>query len=346
MASRKTWSLGAAAVLLLAMIGSCNDDDSSSTTKNATPTTTTAIAALAPKDRDVWVGTVAAHPTNYGFPPEIGIDLGNGYIESVAFAHLGEPVCGNYSAGDFRRTSIRSRIQQLLPVGTTVRVVRGRELLGSKPRFTDEGFVFVEGTATSVGSDPSSVPPTTSPTATTTAPTSTVGKTTTTASETTSPEPSAPTTTAAVEEELLVNEVLLREGFAVPDDPDIDLSVMASKTVEEQLHGPWALEVEPNISYFDRLLSAHRVAWDGSIGFIADCRAKEARDVLEKQQRDELDRIRRGPDGELGTSDDDTRLWRYDEDGNLSVYTPSVSSGSGGSGGGGGGGICRRSRWC
>lgn len=327
------------------MIGSCNDDGSSDTTTNAAPTTAT-TAPVAPKDRDVWVGTVAAHPNSYSFLPSIDIDLGNGQIESVTLAHIGEPVCGNYSAGDFRRASIRSRIQQLLPVGTTVRVVRGRELSGSKPRFTDEGFVFVGGSATGVVSDTVSVTPTTS--LTTTAPTSTVETTTTATTKTTSAEPGTTTTPASVKEALLVNEVLLREGFAVPDDPDIDLSVMASKTVEEQLHGPRALEVEPNISYFDRLLSAHRVAWDGSIGFIADCRAKEAQDILAKQQRDELDRIRRGPDGELGTSDDDTRLWRYDDDGNLTVYTPSVSSsgGSGGSSGGGGGGFCRRSRWC
>ncbi|AHD24156.1 hypothetical protein Y013_25955 (plasmid) [Rhodococcus pyridinivorans SB3094] len=338
MAKKNKWAVGATVIVVLAMFGSCNDGDSSSPSSTAARTTTVQV-----KDQEIWTGTVAAYPSSYSFSPEIHVDLGNGNIESVRLAHIGEPDCGNSSTSDQRRASLRGRVQQLLPLGARVTVVRGRELAGTDPRFTDEGFVFVEGAGTPTTTGPTSTSSSMSPSSTPTATSDPTGAPTSAVISTGAPSP--PATSTANSEELLVNEVLLAEGHATPDDPEIDLSAAASKTLEQQLYsGSSGLELEPNISYFDRLLSAHRVAWDGSVGFMADCRAKEAKDLVDKQQREELDRIRRGPDGEVGTDDDDTRFWRYDEDGNLSIYTPSVGSGSGG--GGGGGGYRCRGRWC
>lgn len=354
MARRNGRAIGAAVVVVLAMFGSCSDDDDPSGSSSTVAATTTTVA---PQDRDVWVGTVASYPTSYGFAPEIGVDLGNGHLESVTLAHLGEPICGNYAASDARSASVRSRIQELVPIGTQVTIVRGRELRGTTARFTDEGFVFVEAPAPLVTATSTTAAPTTSPPATPTdAPTTATrakaskatdvdGTGTETAGQTTAVTPATTSTTPEASGEILVNEALVMEGLASLSDPDIDLSAVATRTVEQQLHsGPSAIEVEPNLSYFDRLLSAHRVAWDGGVGFMADCRAKEADDILKQQQRDELDRIRRGPDGQLGTSDDDNRLWKHDENGNVYIDTPSVSSGDGG--GGGGGGFCSRRRWC
>jgi len=247
-AKKNKWAVGAAVIVVLAMFGSCNDDDSSSSSSTAARTTTVQV-----NDQDIWTGTVAAYPSSYSFSPEIHVDLGNGNIESVRLAHIGEPDCGNSSTSDQHRASLRGRVQQLLPLGARVTVVRGRELAGTDPRFTDEGFVFVEGAGTTTTTGPT---PTSSSMSSSSTPRTTSDPTgATTSAVISTGASSAPATSTANSEELLVNEVLLAEGLATPDDPEIDLSAAASKTVEQQLYsGSSGLELEPNISYFDRLL--------------------------------------------------------------------------------------------
>ncbi|MDH6284116.1 hypothetical protein [Prescottella agglutinans] len=102
------------------------------------------------------------------------------------------------------------------------------------------------------------------------------------------------------------NEVLLAEGLATLRRPDIDLSVLASKPAQEQMTtANDAVRRGTNLAYFPALLAAHQSAWDNRTGFQADCRAKDDKKIVQKQQSDELDRIRIGPDGLLGTADDD-----------------------------------------
>ncbi|MFZ2526645.1 MAG: hypothetical protein WAX14_03170 [Rhodococcus sp. (in: high G+C Gram-positive bacteria)] len=126
-ANRNGWAIGAAVVVVLVMFGCCTtDDDPAGSSGRVAATATTA-----PEDRDVWVGTVASQPDNYGFAPEIGIDLRDGHIESVALAHIGEPVCGNdarvveYAEDDVRAAAaageplLRDVAQQGLTVAGT-----------------------------------------------------------------------------------------------------------------------------------------------------------------------------------------------------------------------------------
>lgn len=136
-----------------------------------------------------------------------------------------------------------------------------------------------------------------------------------------------------------MNETLLVEGLAYLVDPAINLSVLASESVEVQQ----AAEIvrDPNLSYWPTLVAAYRSAWDGRTQFQSACRAQDDERVVAREQYDELNRLRMGPDGVYGTADDDRSNYKYDDEGNLYIAPP-VSSGGGG---GGGGGRCHR-RWC
>ncbi len=147
-----------------------------------------------------------------------------------------------------------------------------------------------------------------------------------------------------------VNEMLLREGRVDIADPTVNLSVMTGKTLTAAQYDR-APDESPNREYWPDLVGAYTEAWNGRVNIQADCRSADDRVIVERDQRDELDRIRRGPDGLYGTEDDDNNFYEFDIDGNLRIKVPAYSSDSGGSsssGGGwgsGGGGFCR-SRWC
>nr|WP_271211540.1 hypothetical protein [Rhodococcus wratislaviensis] len=172
--------------------------------------------------------------------------------------------------------------------------MRGTKQIGRTIDFSQDGFVYLADASdaapvTSTAREPGSSTTTTA-SDTTTAPSTTTSVTTRSVTATTSeaPDPDLPTGTS-------LNETILAEGLGSLVNPDINLSAVARTTVEEQMYsGSAPLELEPSISLFPRLLDAHRTAWDGHVGFQADCRAKEAEDVLKKQRDDELSRVRRG----------------------------------------------------
>jgi hypothetical protein len=166
----------------------------------------------------------------------------------------------------------------------------------------------------------------------------------------------------------------LAEGYA-DLDPFIDLSVAATKSIDEQIDQ--AYKVGGDRQWFTHLLAANQSAWDASRGLQAACRiadqprveekkrqeeekarreaeAERARqewqaaEELRKAQQERLNEKKAGPDGQLNTADDDHTNYAFNDEGEIYVVpAPTYSSGgSGGGGGGGGGGLCRRSRWC
>ncbi|UNN05007.1 hypothetical protein [Rhodococcus opacus] len=330
---QQKWAIGGAALVVLMLFASCNDDE----TDNSGSGSRTGAAALVPlKDQPVWSGTVDTYGGDY-HSPVLRVNLGGNHFESVVLAHVGTPSCKHFADRDETTAAVLSRLSQLAPPGTEVTIVRGTKQIGRTIDFSQDGFVYLADAldaepVASTTREPVSSTPTTAPSTTTSVTTRSV-----TAPTSEAPDPDLPTGTSSL------NETILAEGLGSLVNPDINLSAVASNTVEEQMYSGYApLELEPSISLFPRLLDAHRTAWDGHVGFQADCRAKEADDVLKKQRDDELSRVRRGPDGEFGTSDDDFRNWRYNEQGELYLDT----SGGGGSGGGGGwGGRCR-GRFC
>ncbi|UGQ39378.1 hypothetical protein [Rhodococcus aetherivorans] len=336
MARKSNWKWGAGVVVALVLFGSCSDDDNDTdSTKSINATTTVRL-----QDQPVWTGTVVAHdmPSR---TPLIRVNLGNGREEKVLLAHVEAVACGDLSQSEAAKADAIARLNRLAPVGSAITIVRGTKQSATSTELDSYAFVHLDAASTATVAPTTTTPITPTPTATTTAPKS---KSAPGTSTTTTP---APTTTGATPSEgASLNEVLLAEGLATITDPDINLSVLAEKTVSEQQYGAYnSVRSGPNATYFPTLLSAYQAAWDGRIGYQAVCRQEDDKRIIDKNRWDELDRIRRGPDGEFGTSDDDRSNWKFDENGNLYVDT-SVSSGGGSIGGGGGGGGRCRGRWC
>ncbi|MFC9767619.1 hypothetical protein [Rhodococcus jostii] len=295
---QQKWAIGGAALVVLMLFASCNDDGTDSSGSGSR----TSAAALVPlKDQPVWSGTVDTYGGDY-HSPVLRVYLGGNHFESVVLAHVGTPSCKHFADRDETTAAVLSRLSQLAPPGTEVTIVRETKQIGRTIDFSQDGFVYLADASaaapvTSATREPeSSTPTTTTAPNATTAPSTTTSVTTRSVTAPTSadPDPDLPTGTS-------LNETILAEGLGSLVNPDINLSAVASNTVEEQMYSGYApLELEPSISLFPRLLDAHRTAWDGHVGFQADCRAKEAEDVLRKQRDDELSRVRRGPDGEFG----------------------------------------------
>lgn len=149
-----------------------------------------------------------------------------------------------------------------------------------------------------------------------------------------------------------VNETLLAEGRVNLVDPSVNLSTLTGRSVADEVAVQYDRppDESPNREYWPVLLAAYQQAWDGRVNIQSDCRNADDVLILQRNQRDELDRIRRGPDGLYGTDDDDKNSYDFDADGSLRLNIPEYSSngGSSSSGGGwnpGGRGFCR-SRWC
>lgn len=341
----KKWKIAFAVIVVLLLIGmvrACSTDD------------TELGPAQDDYDSAEWVGTVVGTDIEYG-SPAVEIDFGDNSPTSIKLAHLMSPDCTDDGAVE---ASLRARLAELLPAGIAVRVVR--QTSGSDDYVSMSlvgGYIY---TAAPL------VATTTAPTTTTASatPTSTPSPTTTTTTATTTP---SPTTTAPVSGPGpgSANEVLLAEGYASIYDPELDFSIAAREPLDKQIDNA-TRRFGNDGPIFTRLVAASQTAWDTSTGTQAACRVADQPRVDEKLRRDEEDRLRRereeaasakfweeqarrdvitaGPDGQLGTADDDRRVYFTDENGNL--YTPSQTSSSGGGGGGGGGFICRRSRLC
>lgn len=149
-----------------------------------------------------------------------------------------------------------------------------------------------------------------------------------------------------------LNEQVIAEGDAALD-PAIDFSIAALSSVAEQSkYGFGSPKAEPNATYWQKMLDASRTAWDGRIGYQAECRAADDLKIVAAANRDEEDRRSAGPDGIQYTSDDLTRHDGPDgvafTDDDFYLEKPVYSSGTGGGGGGGSGGgrLCRRTRFC
>lgn len=161
--------------------------------------------------------------------------------------------------------------------------------------------------------------------------------------------------------------MLLAEGHGSIANPDLDFSIAASTPLDEQIAAATS-HIGSDTAQFALLVSAGQSAWDSSAGSQAECRIADQPRVDEKLRRDEQERIRdeqerirreqqaqlyalrAGPDGQIGTSDDDETQYYFDADGNLDVRpdysSPSYSSGGGGGGGGGESLFCRKRWWC
>ncbi|MGW6661266.1 hypothetical protein [Rhodococcus sp. NPDC055024] len=337
------WGLGA--VLVMAMFGSCINDDGPSTNSIAAPTTsaqasptTTSAVPIPGRKRVEWEGTVLDYDAA-GSGAGLYIDV-DGERTRVDINHVGAVTCGGYTASDSNRAVVRQRLTELAPIGTAVRVVRSMPL-------TPGGYVYIAGSADTTITASATEPATT---AGSTASSMESADTTTTTTEktsgsaTTTGAPSTANTSTGTE--ILLNEALLAEGLGTLDMPGINLSVLSTTSLDQQLAAArQSNNAAPNSLRWPALFTAYQNAWDNRIGLQAQCRADDDASIMKAEQKTELDRLRAGPDGVLYTSDDDRATYKFDDNGNIYVDTPTYSS-SGGGGGGGGGGICRRSRWC
>lgn len=194
---------------------------------------------------------------------------------------------------------------------------------------------------------------------------------TTASTSVSSPAPAPSTTTKASATSTApaaggsANEVLLAEGHGSIANPDLNFSIAASTPIDEQITAATSY-VGEDTAQFALLVSASQSAWDSSAGSQAACRIADQPRVDEKLRRDEeeriraekerirreqqaqLDALRAGPDGQIGTSDDDETQYYFNADGELDIR-PDYSSPSYSGGGGGGGGeslFCRKRWWC
>ena len=336
------WGLGA--VLVLAMFGSCINDDSpapdsiaaSTTSAQASPTTTSA-APIPVRQRTEWEGSVVDYDAAASSGPGLYIDV-DGERTRVDINHVGAVSCGGYTAFDSNRAVVLQRLTELAPIGTAVRVVRSMPL-------TPGGYVYIAGSVDTT--IPASATDPTSTAVSTTASSSTTVTTTRKVSRSATTSAAASTVNASADTEILLNEVLLAEGLGTLDMPDINLSVLSTTSLDQQLAtARQSNNAAPNALRWPALFTAYRNAWDNRIGLQAQCRADDDTAIVKAEQKTELDRLRAGPDGVLYTSDDDTSTYKFDDNGNIYIDTPTYTNSGGGGGGGGGGGICRRSRWC
>ncbi|WP_208722176.1 hypothetical protein [Rhodococcus qingshengii] len=357
-----SWGLGA--VLVLAVFGSCINDDGPSTNSIAAPTTsaqaspttsaqaspttsaqasptTTSAIPIPVRKRVEWEGTVLDYDAA-GSGAGLYIDV-DGERTRVDISHVGAVTCGGYTASDSNRAVVRQRLTELAPIGTAVRVVRSMPL-------TPGGYVYIAGPVETITTNTATATEPTTTAGSTTASTTASASTTTTTTEkaslsaTTTATPS--TANTSTDTEILLNEVLLAEGLGTLDMPGINLSVLSTTSLDQQLAAAHQSNTAaPNSLRWPALFTAYQNAWDNRIGLQAQCRADDDTAIIKAEQRTELDRLRAGPDGVLYTSDDDRTTYKFDDNGNIYADTPTYNnSGGGGSGGGGGGGFCR-SRW-
>ncbi|WP_420879110.1 hypothetical protein [Rhodococcus sp. (in: high G+C Gram-positive bacteria)] len=329
--------------------------------------------AQADRDAAEWVGTVVGTDLSYTDEPQVKVDFGDSTAQ-IAVARIQVPDCGGQTSA--AKEALRQRLGDLLPVGTAVRVVRAVDhagfggSLGTDLLSTSSGYVFTE--------NPIAIPPATPSSTTSTArPSPTVGATasptTTTTTRSSAANPTSDVQTLAPASGS-VNEALLAEGYANLD-PLVDLSVAATKSIDEQIDSA-DYRIGSDRQWFTHLLAANKSAWDASRGSQAACRIadqprvdakkrqeeekarreaeaerarqeRQAAEELRKAQQARLNELKAGPDGQLNTADDDNRSFAFDSEGEIYVVpAPTYSSGGSGGGGGGGGGFCRRSRFC
>ncbi|WP_133169448.1 hypothetical protein [Rhodococcus opacus] len=353
MTTRRKFGWGVGAVAVLALFGSCIDDDSRSdgtvTAQTSTSSARTTTAARIPvPQRPEWQGSVLEYDVNAGSGPGLYIDV-DGQRTRVDLSHVGAVSCGGYAAWESNRAAVLGRLAELAPIGADVRVVRATSSVGGS--LTPGGYVYLS--ASEAGSSEVTATTTPAPTTTATASTASTPPTTTRLSSTTQTSPTSTTTTttapsaaqSSADSDVILNEILLAEGFGTLDMPDINLSALAPIPLDQQLaSAEKSNATATNAARWTRLLTAYRHAWDTRSGLQALCRNDDDTAIVKADQKAELDRLRAGPDGRLYTSDDDHATYKFDENGNIYVEAPAYTS-SGGSGGGGGG-FCRRSRWC
>lgn len=336
------WGLGT--VLVLAMFGSCINDDGPSTNSIAAPTTsaqasptTTSAVPIPVRKRVEWEGTVLDYDAA-GSGAGLYIDV-DGARTRVDISHVGAVTCGGYTVSDSNRAVVRQRLTELAPIGTAVRVVRSMPL-------TPGGYVYIAGPVDTIITATATDPTTTAGSTTESADTTTTTTEMTSGSATTTGVPSTANTSGT---EILLNEVLLAEGLGTLDMPGINLSVLSTTSLDQQLAAArQSNNAALNSLRWPALFTAYQNAWDNRIGLQAQCRADDDAAIIKAEQKAELDRLRAGPDGVLYTSDDDRTTYKFDDNGNIYADTPTYSSSGGGGsggGGGGGGGFCR-SRWC
>ncbi|WP_124396427.1 hypothetical protein [Rhodococcus wratislaviensis] len=334
----KKWKIAGGAVvvlLLLGVAGSCGADEETELGRpQADP--------LKPE----WVGTVVSTDVDSNRLPTADIDFGTS-TRRITLARVKAPSCGG--DGDRAAQALRTRLADLLPAGTAVRVARASSRSFSTTMLdSSSGYVFTSAPLAAT---------TTATLTTTAAPTSI-----------SSPAPAPSTTTASAAGTSTApavggsaNEVLLAEGHGSITKPDLDFSIAASKPLNEQITAA-TRDTADDTAQFALLVSAAQSAWDSSAGSQAACRITDQPRADEKLRRDEEERIRReqqahldalraGEDGQIGTSDDDETRYYYDADGNLDVRpdysSPSYSGGDGGGGGGGGESrFCSKRWWC
>ncbi|WP_277371888.1 hypothetical protein [Rhodococcus rhodochrous] len=334
----KKWKIAggvAVVVLLLGVAGSCAADDLK----------TELGWSQADPLKSEWVGTIISTDV-LGRLPTADIDFGES-TRTITLARVQAPSCGE--DGDRAVQALRARLADLLPAGTAVRVARAS--FGSFNTLdSSSGYVF-----------------TSAPLAATT----TVSPPTTSVTGPVSSAPPAPSTTAASATSTApavggsANEVLLAEGHGSIADPDLDFSIAASTPLDEQIAAATTY-LGGDTAQFALLVSASQSAWDSSAGSQAACRVADQPRVDEKLRRDEearirdekerirreqqaqLDALRAGADGQIGTSDDDETQYYFNANGELDIR-PDYSSPSYSGGGGGGGGesrFCRKRWWC
>lgn len=344
MTTRRKFGWGLGAVAVLALFGSCIDEDSRSdrsVTQAAAPSARTTTAAQVPvSQRPEWQGSVLEYDVAAGSGPGLYIDV-DGERTRVDLSHVGAVSCGGYAALESNRAAVLSRLAELAPIGTGVRVVRATSAAGGT--LTPGGYVYLS--APAAGASEVSATTTPAPTTTATTPTTTrVSSTTPTSTSSTTTTTASGAAQSSTDSDVLLNEILLAEGFGTLDMPAINLSALAPVSADQQLAAAVKSNAAPaNAAHWPRLLTAYRHAWDTRSGLQASCRNDDDTAIVKAAQKAELDRLRAGPDGQLYTSDDDHSTYKFDENGNIYVEAPAYTSSGGG---GGGGGFCRRSRWC
>lgn len=276
-----------------------------------------------------WVGTIVS--TNViGRVPTADIDFGES-TKTITLAQVKAPSCG--ADGDRAVQALYTRLTDLLPAGTVVRVARAS--FGSFNTLdSSSGYVFTSAPLVATTTAP---PPTTAATASLSVSSPGPAPTTTTASAI-SPAPAARGS---------ANEVLVAEGLGSIANPDLDFSIAASLSLNEQIAAATSY-VAGDDDQFALLVSAGQSAWDSSAGSQAACRIADQPRVDEKLRRDEearirdekerirreqqaqLDALRAGADGQIGTSDDDETQYYFNADGELDIRpdysSPSYSS--------------------
>ncbi|KAB2585622.1 hypothetical protein BS297_09560, partial [Rhodococcus erythropolis] len=196
--------------------------------------------------------------------------------------------------------------------------------------------MYIAGSADTTITASATEPTTTAGSATASADTTTTTAEKSSGSATTTGVPSTANTSTGTE--TLLNEVLLAEGLGTLDMPGINLSVLSTTSLDQQLAAArQSNNAAPNSLRWSALFTAYQNAWDNRIGLQAQCRTDDDTAITKAEQKTELERLRAGPDGVLHTSDDDRTTYKFDDNGNIYADTPTYSS-CGGRGSGGGGG--------